>query len=79
MVLTDLKPDNLMTDTEGEVKVIDLGGIKTIKNSKYENLLITPIYAPPEYMCMLSNEYKLNFSFGIFTGGLTILSALLSK
>lgn len=48
MIHRDIKPDNIMVNQEGEIKLLDLGLAKEISKEKEEKLLGTPHFASPE-------------------------------
>ncbi|MCP3965055.1 MAG: serine/threonine protein kinase [Lentisphaerae bacterium] len=44
----DIKPDNIIMRNDGDVKLADLGLAATIFEEKSEEVMATPMYAPPE-------------------------------
>lgn len=74
MIHQDLKPENIMIDRDGTVKIIDYGsikiaGIEEISTPvKRDNLLGTRNYTAPEYLKGLSGTNRSDiFSLGVIT------------
>jgi serine/threonine-protein kinase len=76
----DIKPDNLMVDADGSVKVTDLGLARTISamsgQGLSEEVLGTPAYMPPE---QARGETDLDFRADIYALGATLYHMLTGK
>ncbi|QSH41649.1 serine/threonine-protein kinase [Lentisphaerota bacterium ZTH] len=63
----DIKPDNIIMREDGEVKLADLGLATTIFEEKSEEVMATPMYAPPEVIRAEHDKFGLKsdmYSFG---------------
>lgn len=80
VVHCDIKPDNIMVDADGSVKVTDLGLARTISamSSKglTEEVLGTPAYMAPE---QARGETDLDFHADIYSLGATLYHMLTGK
>lgn len=66
IVHRDIKPDNVMINENGWVKVIDFGIVKEIKNNKTWTVIGTPGYMAPEVIRGESYGFEVDFwSIGI--------------
>lgn len=52
----DIKPENILTNDEGDLKLIDFGLSKQVKNKKMQTIVGTPYYIAPE---VLEGKYGL--------------------
>lgn len=80
MVHCDIKPDNLMVDADGSVKVTDLGLARTISamsaRGLTEEVLGTPAYMSPE---QARGETDLDFRADIYSLGATLYHMLTGR
>jgi serine/threonine protein kinase len=63
----DIKPDNIILRKDGEAKLSDLGLAKTIYEEKADEVMATPMYAPPEVIRGDKNRIGMKsdmYSFG---------------
>lgn len=64
----DIKPDNILISTTGELKLADLGLAKSIYDEDFpRDVMVTPLYAPPEIISGRVTEPNLLsdiYSFG---------------
>jgi serine/threonine protein phosphatase PrpC len=74
MLHQDLKPDNIMMDASGTVKIIDFGSVsvagldETVPDSEQYNLLGTALYTAPEYFLgYIGTPRSELFSLGVIT------------
>lgn len=92
MLHQDLKPENVLIDKNGSVKIIDFGSVKIagiaeispLYANDEENILGTLNYTAPEYHCGLRGNVKSDlFSLGVITyellNGALPFDALLEK
>jgi serine/threonine-protein kinase len=80
VVHCDIKPDNIMVDADGSVKVTDLGLARTISamsaRGLTEEVLGTPAYMSPE---QARGETDLDFHADIYSLGATVYHLLTGK
>lgn len=80
VVHCDIKPDNIMVDADGSVKVTDLGLARTISamsaRGLTEEVLGTPAYMAPE---QARGEIDLDFRTDIYSLGATLYHMLTGK
>jgi serine/threonine protein kinase len=70
----DIKPDNIMISKDGKTKLADFGLAKTIYDEKSEEIMATPMYAPPE---VIRAEHKnIGFRSDMYSFGVTLYEAL---
>lgn len=74
MIHQDLKPENIIIDTQGTVKIIDFGSTKVAGVEEIArpierlNLLGTQYYTAPEYLLGQPSSYRSDaFSLGVIT------------
>lgn len=75
ILIKDIKPDNIMLDKNGNVKIIDFGVSEIIPNNRMGTGFITP----PELSIaheFYTNNTRYNFSSDLFSVGVTILNVL---
>ena len=71
MLHQDLRPNNIMIDTTGTVKLIDFGSVKVsgiaeIGNSRQQHILVTAQYTAPEYFLGEAGTVRADlFSLGV--------------
>jgi len=69
----DIKPDNIIINSSGGVKLADLGLAKNIhdeKSTRDGGIMATPLYAPPE---VIAGEFhKINFKSDMYSYGATL-------
>ncbi len=73
----DIKPDNIIVNTSGGVKLADLGLAKSVhdeKSTQDGGIMATPLYAPPE---VISGEFsKIGFRSDMYSFGATFYHML---
>ena len=57
----DLKPENLVLDSHGYVRVTDLGVSRLAKSNNSEDVSGTPSYMAPEVICQLNHSFLVDF------------------
>ena len=57
----DLKPQNLVIDDRGYVRVTDLGVSRQVKPNNAEDTSGTPGYMAPEVICKMNHSYPVDF------------------
>ena len=70
----DIKPDNVMIRKDGKTKLADFGLAKTIFEEKSEEIMATPMYAPPEVI--RAEHKKIGFQSDMYSFGVTLYEAL---
>ena len=61
-VLKDIKPENILIDDEGYLKMFDFGLTKHLKGTDLDNSMIgTPEYLAPEQINGISYEKSVDF------------------
>ena len=70
----DIKPDNVMIRKDGQTKLADFGLAKTIFDEKSEQIMATPMYAPPEVI--RAEHKKINFKSDMYSFGVTFYEML---
>ncbi len=73
----DIKPDNVMIRKDGQTKLADFGLAKTIFDEKTEQIMATPMYAPPEVI--RAEHKKINFKSDMYSFGVTFYEMLYGK
>ena len=68
IVHKDLKPDNILIDTEGKVYIADFGLAALKNNDNSQSIIGTPYYAAPEYLL----QGKVNKSTDLYSLGVII-------
>ena len=58
IVYRDIKPENLMVDDKGYLKLIDMGTAKELKNQKTFTIIGTPHYMAPEVISGKGYNYN---------------------
>lgn len=73
----DIKPDNIIINSSGGVKLADLGLAKTAhddKSTRDGGIMATPLYAPPEIIS--GNISKIGFKSDMYSFGATVYHML---
>ncbi len=73
----DIKPENIMLNSSGGVKLADLGLAKTQhedKALKDGGIMATPLYAPPELIA--GDTYRIDFKSDMYSFGATLYNML---
>ncbi len=70
----DIKPDNVMIRKDGQTKLADFGLAKTIFDEKSEQIMATPMYAPPEVI--RAEHKKIGFKSDMYSFGVTFYEML---
>jgi serine/threonine protein kinase len=70
----DVKPDNIMIRKDGQPKLADFGLAKTIFDEKSEEIMATPMYAPPEVI--RAEHKKIGFKSDMYSFGVTLYEIL---
>lgn len=70
----DIKPDNIMIRKDGQTKLADFGLAKTIFDEKNEQIMATPMYAPPEVI--RAEHKKIGFKSDMYSFGVTFYEML---
>ena len=64
----DVKPENLVLDTDGYVKLTDLGVARVWKEENAQDTSGTPGYMAPEVMCRQNHGIAVDyFALGVIT------------
>jgi tRNA A-37 threonylcarbamoyl transferase component Bud32 len=66
----DIKPDNVMIRKDGLAKLADFGLAKTIFEESSDEIMATPIYAPPEVI--RAEHKKINCKSDMYSFGVTL-------
>jgi len=70
----DIKPDNVMIRKDGQTKLADFGLAKTISDEKSDEIMATPMYAPPE---VIRGEHnKIGFKSDMYSFGIAFYEIL---
>lgn len=73
----DIKPDNIMISKDGKTKLADFGLAKTIFDEKSEEIMATPMYAPPEVI--RAEHENIGFRSDMYSFGITLYEILHGK
>ena len=66
----DIKPDNIMIRKDGQTKLADFGLAKTIFDEKMDDIMATPMYAPPEVI--RAEHDKIGCKSDMYSFGVTL-------
>ncbi|MFA7230423.1 MAG: protein kinase [Victivallaceae bacterium] len=66
----DIKPDNIILNKDGEAKLADLGLAKSAFEEKSDEIMATPMYAPPEII--KGEKDKIGIKSDMYSFGVTM-------